>query len=316
MYTGTNGTTATYYFRRNLLGDVIGIYDTNGAKVGGYAYDAWGNCTITLNTNGIATKNPIRYRGYYYDQDTGLYYLNARYYSPEWRRFISPDDTAYLDPDSFNGLNLYCYCNNDPVNYADPSGHMPEWAQRVVCGLAISGLVVATVLTCGVAGAGAAIVGAAMLAGGLISGGITAIDQLRDTGTIDLTSVAISILSGTAYGLVIGLTGGAGTWAIAGKLAVAGGTSLLNSWNEWDENSSFGGMMVSLGFSLAASGIAHGAGYLAGKFGAQILPRILPRNPKHIITMGDIGSALWSIPAVKVGSIRFISGIFGSIISD
>ena len=124
MYTGTNGTTATYYFRRNLLGDVIGIYNTNGDKVGGYAYDAWGNCTITLNTNGIATKNPIRYRGYYYDQDTGLYYLNARYYSPEWRRFISPDDTAYLDPDSVNGLNLYCYCNNDPVNYVDPSGHL------------------------------------------------------------------------------------------------------------------------------------------------------------------------------------------------
>ena len=60
---------------------------------------------------------------YYYDNDTGLYYLNARYYSPEWRRFISPDDTAYLAPDSVNGLNLYCYCNNDPVNYADPSGH-------------------------------------------------------------------------------------------------------------------------------------------------------------------------------------------------
>ena len=126
MYTGTDDETDTYYFRRNLLGDVIGIYDTTGTKVGGYAYDAWGNCTITLNTNGIATKNPIRYRGYYYDQDTGLYYLNARYYSPTWRRFISPDDTNYLDPEIESGLNLYCYCNNDPVNYADPSGHWIE----------------------------------------------------------------------------------------------------------------------------------------------------------------------------------------------
>ena len=53
---------------------------------------------------------------YYSDDDTGLYYCNARYYSPKWRRFISPDDTAYLDPDSVNGLNLYCYCGNDPVN--------------------------------------------------------------------------------------------------------------------------------------------------------------------------------------------------------
>ena len=116
------GVTSTYFLQRNLLGDVIGIYDSSRVKVGGYAYDAWGNCTITLDTTGIAYRNPIRYRGYYYDTETGLYYLNARYYNPEWRRFISPDSTKYLDPESVNGLNLYCYCNNDPVNYADPSG--------------------------------------------------------------------------------------------------------------------------------------------------------------------------------------------------
>ena len=121
VYTDESGTATPYYFRRNLLGDVIGIYNTSGTKVGGYAYDAWGNCTITLNTNGIATRNPIRYRGYYYDEDTKLYFLNARYYSPEWRRFISPDDTAYLDPESVNGLNLYCYSENNPLSYAYPS---------------------------------------------------------------------------------------------------------------------------------------------------------------------------------------------------
>ena len=90
-----------------------------------YLYDAWGNCTISSETTSydVANANPIRYRGYYYDDDTGLYYCNARYYSPKWHRFISPDDTAYLDPKSVNGLNLYCYCNNDPVNFADPSGH-------------------------------------------------------------------------------------------------------------------------------------------------------------------------------------------------
>ena len=106
------------------MGDVVAIYNTSGVKQAGYAYDAWGNCTITNNTNSdIATANAIRYRGYYFDTETGWYFLNARYYSPEWRRFISPDDTAYLDSESVNGLNLYCYCNNDPVNYADPSGH-------------------------------------------------------------------------------------------------------------------------------------------------------------------------------------------------
>ncbi len=85
------------------------------------SYDAWGNCTAS---GSMARINPIRYRGYYWDSETNWYYLNSRYYSPEWRRFISPDDTNYLDPETPNGLNLYCYCNNDPVNYADPSGHL------------------------------------------------------------------------------------------------------------------------------------------------------------------------------------------------
>lgn len=87
----------------------------------------------------VANANPIRYRGYYYDDDTGLYYCNARYYSPKWRRFISPDDTAYLSPESVNGLNLYCYCNNDPVNYCDPSG-------RLAISLAMIGLIVGAVI--------------------------------------------------------------------------------------------------------------------------------------------------------------------------
>ncbi len=140
LYT-LNGVTTTYYFHRNLLGDVISIYDTSGNEVVRYAYDAWGNCTITSDTTkyDVATANPIRYRGYYYDADTNLYYLNARYYSPELRRFISPDDTAYLDPETPNGLNLYAYCINDPVNYYDPSGY--AWETVFDVGFAIWSLV-------------------------------------------------------------------------------------------------------------------------------------------------------------------------------
>ena len=118
----TVGTTAnTYYFQRNLQGDVVAIYDSYGSLKAKYLYDAWGNCTISSETTSydVANANPIRYRGYYYDDDTGLYFCNARYYSPKWRRFISPDDTAYLDPASVNGLNLYCYCGNDPINIVD-----------------------------------------------------------------------------------------------------------------------------------------------------------------------------------------------------
>lgn len=71
---------------------------------------------MIIDNGFFAVYNGIGYRGYHFDSETGWYYLNARYYSPEWRRFISPDDTAYLDPKNVNGLNLYCYCENDPVN--------------------------------------------------------------------------------------------------------------------------------------------------------------------------------------------------------
>ena len=128
-------------FERNLLGDVVGIYDTSGNKVGAYAYDAWGNCTTTLSTIPIVSKNPIRYRGYYYDAETKLYYLGARYYCPEWRRFISPDDTSYLDPETPNGLNLYAYCGNDPVNKYDPSGHFAITLTTLLIGGLIAGAI-------------------------------------------------------------------------------------------------------------------------------------------------------------------------------
>ncbi len=295
-----------------------------------YNYDAWGNRRVgnarneliydsatgviaTGYENHIAILNPIRYRGYYYDTETQLFYCNSRYYSPELCRWISPDSIEYLDPENINGLNLYCYCANNPIMYVDPNGHMPKWAQWVVGGLAIAGLVVATILTCGAAGAGAAAVGAAMLVGGLVSAGINVVDQLSDGGEFDWTELAISTLSGTAYGLVVGLTGGTGGWAVAGKFAVAGGTSLLNSWNQ---NATFGETMKSLGISLLVSGAAQGAGYLAGKFGPQLLSKIAPRNPNYLLTMGDIGSALWAIPAVKTGVIRFVGGVAGSIFNN
>ena len=66
-----------------------------------------------------------------------MYYCNARYYSPKWRRFISPDETSYLDAESVNGLNQYCYCNNDPINYTDPSGRFPLLAAIIVAAIAI-----------------------------------------------------------------------------------------------------------------------------------------------------------------------------------
>ena len=113
-----------------------------------YKYDAYGNCSYIGSINAdLAQSNPIRYRSYYFDDDTGLYYLNARYYNPQWCRFISPDSTAYLDPDNPSGLNLYAYCYNDPVNYCDPSGHsafLIAMSILAVTGLITTGIGVAT----------------------------------------------------------------------------------------------------------------------------------------------------------------------------
>ena len=133
MYSYNGSTSAAYFYRRNLQGDVTAIYNREGNRVGEYAYDAWGNCTILSGaSNDLVSNNPIRYRGYYFDAESGVYFLNARYYNPQWRRFISPDSTEYIAPETPNGLNLYAYCYNDPVNYVDPSGHFGFWAAALI----------------------------------------------------------------------------------------------------------------------------------------------------------------------------------------
>ena len=101
------------YFDRNIKGDIIGIYNASGTQIAKVSLHSWGKYTPkTLVSNSFSSYNPIRYRGYYYDRETTLYYLNARYYDPSWRRFISPDHVSSLNPSAANGLNLYSYANN------------------------------------------------------------------------------------------------------------------------------------------------------------------------------------------------------------
>ena len=113
----------TYYFLKNLFGDVIAIYNSSGSQVASYTYDAWGNESYTYSS-GVGAENPFRYRGYYYDNETGFYYLQSRYYDPEICRFISADNLELLPALSQTAgqLNLYAYCNNNPVMYTDPTG--------------------------------------------------------------------------------------------------------------------------------------------------------------------------------------------------
>ena len=109
-----NGT--PYRYVHNLQGDIVALVDGNGEKVVEYWYDAWGKPTVKVGSmsSTLGTVQPFRYRGYVWDEETGLYYLRSRYYRPEWGRFISPD-VRFSD-------NLYCYCLCDPISEADDEG--------------------------------------------------------------------------------------------------------------------------------------------------------------------------------------------------
>ena len=133
-----------YYYKKNLQNDIIAIYDNNLQIIAKYDYDAWGNHKISYLEDGvfvdftdtisynegsnnnlyIALKNPFRYRSYYYDTETGLYYLNSRYYDAEIGRFVNIDDISIINESKniLNGLNLFIYCNDNPVMLTDISG--------------------------------------------------------------------------------------------------------------------------------------------------------------------------------------------------
>ena len=123
-----NGT--EYYYLKNAQNDVVALVDSNRQIVAKYAYDAWGHIVSVTDAEGndisaqkdhIGNVNPIRYRSYYYDNETGLYYLKTRYYSPDMCRFLNADGSIGANQD-IHAYNLFAYCSNNPVNFYDPSG--------------------------------------------------------------------------------------------------------------------------------------------------------------------------------------------------
>ena len=113
----------TYYYITNLQGDVMGLVDTSGNSVASYTYDPYGK--VLTATGILAEKNPLRYRGYYYDSESGLYYLQSRYYDPATRRFVNADSYSSTGQ-GLIGHNMYAYCNNSPVALSDPTGEFWE----------------------------------------------------------------------------------------------------------------------------------------------------------------------------------------------
>ena len=137
-----NGT--EYFYLRNAQGDIIGLIDGDGVRVVSYAYDSWGKPIVTdaekndandtikdgitgSLANTVGVKNPYRYRGYRYDTETSLYYLQSRYYNPEWGRFLNADGLIGKTGDLL-GHNLFVYCKNNAINGSDPTGFMVTYA--------------------------------------------------------------------------------------------------------------------------------------------------------------------------------------------
>ena len=127
-----------YFYVYNLQGDVVALIDANGTQVVEYVYDAWGypiSKTGSLAAT-IGTLNPFRYRGYVYDEETGLYYLRSRYYNPVWKKFVNADQILKIQ--NLLDNNMFCYCKNVPVLFTDSMGQAPttdafliyqQWAQ-------------------------------------------------------------------------------------------------------------------------------------------------------------------------------------------
>ena len=224
-----NGT--EYYYLRNGQNDIVGLMDESGVRVVEYIYDAWGKLispTGTLATT-LGADNPFRYRGYYYDTETGLYYLTTRYYDPEVCRFISAD--VYMSTgQGVLGGNMWAYCNNNPIIYEDTVGTFLNAILGGIIGGIVGGITAAVngddvlsgacigaatgalgglMVDIAVATGGVGAVAIAAIGGALASGGNYALTELANGRDIDCGELAREATIGAAFNvLTFGVSGG------------------------------------------------------------------------------------------------------------
>ncbi len=236
---GINRNGTPFYFAKNMQGDIIAIFDVSGSVVARYSYDAWGRILNVTDASGnsitdpknIANCNPFRYRGYMYDQETGLYYLRTRYYDPVVGRFLNADDTEILSitHENFCQYNLYAYCFNDPVNMTDETGTWPSWATKLIIGTAV--IAAAAVLTVATAGTGTA-----------------------------LACFAVGALKGAAIGAAVGAASGAATGAVSHRLTTGSWDGAGNAALEGAAD----GYMTGAITGFVSGGLSSNACFVAG----------------------------------------------------
>ena len=232
-FTYANGVYDVYLFEKSLQGDILAVYSAEGVKLISYEYDAWGSFTTTYHNGGentSAVNNRFTYRGYYYDSDLGMYYLNARYYDQNIKRFLSPDTTAIISvtPMALTDKNLFAYCDNNPVMRVDHGGAFWHIIVGAAAGAFISGIVkvaenviedkpltdgLATAMLAGAASGALAATGVGII--GMIAGNAAismaenAANQVIENKGFDNFDVGDMLFDG-AIGGISGALGGAG----------------------------------------------------------------------------------------------------------
>lgn len=187
-----------YFYLRDVFGNILGILDEKKSLIVKYKYNAWGEITeiISDSDTDIGELNPFKFKGYYYDRESSMYYCKSRYYVPEWCRWLNADNPKYLDFKDVKGTNLFVYCQNDPILGMDENGRFVFQ-------------IIAFSLFCGLL----AVIG-------------TVVESAVKGEEITIKSLFTSFIGGAVGGLVVGITGSNGSplacYASAAAESIAG----------------------------------------------------------------------------------------------
>ena len=192
-----------YYYLRNAQNDIVKLIDKTGATVVEYTYDSWGKLLSTSGSlaSTLGKNNPFRYRGYVYDEETGFYYLQSRYYNPEVGRFIS-SDVLLSTGQGVLGHNAYAYCGNNPIVREDTQGNL--WGLIAAAVGAVTGAVVGAVT-------------------GAVTGAITALASGSDFGETVVAGIASGAAAGAITGAAVGIASDVVSVGIAATIVIGGG---------------------------------------------------------------------------------------------
>ena len=335
-----------FYYKKNLQGDILGIFDKNRQEITKYSYDAWGKVVVkaknisynntSLTYIDIANINPFRYRGYYYDAESSFYYLNSRYYDPEICRFINADDISVLSEgkEFINGLNLFSYCNNNPIMNMDDSGY--AWWDWLIAAVVAVVVVAATVaVTVATGGIGATmLIGAAVGAG--IGGASSAISQLSSGNGFNVGQFLLDM----AFGAITGLIGGSALGAVGSAIAMGAtgfaqsiATDLVTTGSVDYGKAAVNGVVSGLlGAQRGAQngltsnvkalknslkdikiGISQGMYSLRGGNGAVSLVSYYLNRAKNILTLASLNNLAFNILSSNPAKDQLLNGLLNSL---